>query len=52
LIQKGKHLGNTQIRIIKEKNATTTPNKPAASMRVDFGSKHFPNLQMVGDRKH
>ena len=27
-------------------------NMPAASMRVDFGSKHFPNLQMVKDRKH
>jgi len=25
---------------------------PAASMRVDLGSNHFPNLQMVGDRKH
>jgi len=24
---------------------------PAASMRVDFGSEHFPNLQMVCDRK-
>jgi hypothetical protein len=21
-------------------------------MRVDFGGKHFPNLQMVEDRKH
>jgi hypothetical protein len=25
---------------------------PIASMRVYFGSKHFPNLQMVVDRKH
>jgi hypothetical protein len=25
---------------------------PASSMRVDFGSKHFPNLQMIWDRKH
>jgi len=24
---------------------------PATSMQVDFGSNHFPNLQMVEDRK-
>jgi len=30
----------------------TAANKPAASMRGDFGSNHFPNLPMVKDRKH
>jgi hypothetical protein len=33
-------------------NISITANMPVASMRVNFGGKHFPNLQMVKDRKY